>query len=136
MSCILGLIPECLYLTLFLIYTKNIKNKRLILFLLICISYVFLILFNNYKIFSYTFFIFFVYISLKLIYKNKAQIIDIFIINISLIYLTLIGFICSKFVINDYTIYWIMYAINRILMFIPFIFHKKMNKMLAYHMNI
>ena len=38
-SILFGLIPEVLYFTLFITYTKNIKEKRIKLILLISIAY-------------------------------------------------------------------------------------------------
>lgn len=126
-SILLGVIPEVLFFTLFFIHTKDIKEKKIRLFLLIFIAHLILILLNNYKIINYIVFMFLMYFILKILYKKKTQIIDVFIINISAIYLTLIGFICSRFVNNNYTIYYIMMGINRMLLFIPFIFKDKFN---------
>ena len=127
MSFILGLLPETLYLTLFFICCKNIKEKRIFLFILISICYMVLILFKNYVILNYILMIFLLFGCLKILYKEKTQIIDIFIINVGLIYLTLVGFITSRFVNNSYVLYYVMYAINRILLFVPFIFKNKFN---------
>lgn len=127
LSILLGVIPEVLYFTLFLINIKDIKTKRKILFVLILIAYLIFVLFNNYKIINYIIFLFLMYLILKILYKEKTQIIDVFVISISLVYLTIIGFICSRFVGMSYVRYYIMLIINRILIFLPFIFRKKFN---------
>ena len=124
LSIVLGLIPEILYFTLFIIYTKNIKEKRIKLFFLLSLVF---ILLNNYSIINYVIFIVLSYIILKLLYKKKTQIIDIFIIDIGLLYLTLVSFITSRFINNNYVMYYIMMLINRILLFLPFIFKNKFN---------
>ena len=127
LSIILGLIPEILYFTLFIIYTKNIKEKRIKLFFLLSLAYLVFILLNNYSIINYIIFIVLAYIILKLLYKKKTQIIDIFVFSIAFSYVCLISFITSRFINNNYIMYYIMMIINRILLFIPFIFKDKFN---------
>lgn len=124
-SLILGILPEILYFTLFLINTKDIKNKKLKLFSLIAMVYFICIVIGKYKLIYYVSFIFLIYIVLKILYKEKAQIIDIFVISAAYIYVCLISFICSRFINNNYTLYYIMLIINRILLFIPFLFKSK-----------
>lgn len=126
-SILFGMIPEVTYFTLFLIYTKDLKEKKVLLWFLIAIDYILCIMIIRHKVLYYIAFIFFIYLILKLLYKKKAQITDIFIFGISTIYLSLISFICSLFVGENYTIYYIMSAINRILLFVPFIFRKYFN---------
>ena len=126
-SILFGLIPEVLYFYLFLIYVKNIKEHRVKLFIFVLICYFLCVFLIPYKTLYYVAFIALIYCSLKIIYKQKAQIIDVFTFSISTIYLSFIGFICSKVVNNDYIIYYICAIINRILLFIPFIFKNKFN---------
>ena len=83
---ILGLLPEVLYFTLFITYTKNIKEKRIKLFLLIGVAYFGCMLIQQYKTIYYILFIALVYIILKILYKSKTQIIDIFVFSLSTIY--------------------------------------------------
>lgn len=126
MSILLGMIPEVLFFTLFLVYTKNIKEKRLKLFLLIMISYILCITLVEHKALYYIIFMVLIYLSLKLLYKERTQIIDIFIINISFIYVGFISAICYAFVNNNFINYYIMLIFNRALLFIPFILKNKM----------
>ena len=126
-SVFLGLIPEVLYFTLFLINTKNIKEKKIKLFLLIAVVYVLCIMISRFKIIYYISFIVLIYLILKILYKKNIQIIDIFVISLSFCYVCLISFITSRFINNNYIVYYIMYCINRILLFIPFIFKNKFN---------
>lgn len=127
LSILLGMIPEGLFFTLFLIYTKNLKDKRIKLFLLISLAYILCMFINRYKIIYYIFFIIFIYIILKYLYKNKTQIIDIFVISIIYLYLTLISVICFSFVKEELNNYWIAMIINRLMLIIPFIFKNKFN---------
>ena len=91
------------------------------------LAYVLCVLISQYKILYYVAFIFISYLAMKLIYKEKVQIIDIFVFSICLMYLTLISFICSLFTKEDMSNYYIMLVINRITLIIPFVFKNKFN---------
>lgn len=125
MSIILGLLPEVLYFTLFLIYTKNIKEKRLRLGILIAVAYVLCMFIQRYQLFYYLLFIALVYLILKLLYRDKIQIIDVFVISSSTILLTIFSYL--YFIFKDYFNYYVLLAMNRILLFLPFIFKDKFN---------
>lgn len=122
-----GMLPEIIYFTKFMEYAKNIKEHRIKFFLLMTLAYVLCILVSKYKILYYVAFVFIAYLVMKITYKNKAQIIDIFVFSICLMYLTLISFICSLFIKEDMSNYYIMLSINRITLIIPFIFKNKFN---------
>lgn len=126
-SILLGLIPEVLYFTLFLSYTKNLKEKRIKLFILIAIAYFICILVQSFQILFYFLLIFLMFLVLKLLYKEKTQIIDIFIISLSYFWVVFLSFIMIFFLKDNYSNYWILYAINRIALFLPFIFCNKFN---------
>lgn len=124
---VFGMLPEVIYFTTFIVNTKNIKEKKAILFILISLEYILLVMVSRFKTVYYLGFIFLTYLILKILYKKKTQIIDIFVFSISTIYLSLIGFVCSLPVNNNYAIYYFMYIVNRILLFTPFIFKRKFN---------
>lgn len=124
-SILFGLIPEVLYFTLFLSYAKNIKEKKIRLFLYIGIAYLINIVLCDYNIMYNISFLFLVYIILKILYKQKAQIVDIFLIIYGSFYLTLLSFLVC--LANDLKSYYICYIINRILLFVPFLFRSKFN---------
>ena len=124
-SILLGMIPEVLYFTLFLIYTKNLKEKKIRLAILIGIIYIFCILLTEYKIIYYVVFITLIYFILKILYKNKTQIIDIFIISLSFFYIELLSLLI--YLPKNIVQYYIILILNRILLFIPFIFKSKFN---------
>ena len=126
-SILFGLIPEVLYFTLFITYTKNIKEKRIKLFLLIVIAYFICITILQYQVLCDIMFIITMYLILKLLYKNKTQIIDIFIITISYFWLLLLSFLLMNFANKDLSNYMFLYFIQRILMFSIFIFKNKFN---------
>lgn len=124
-SILLGMIPEVLYFTLFLIYTKKLKEKKIRLAILIGIIYIFCILLTEYKIIYYVVFITLIYFILKILYKNKTQIIDIFIISLSFFYIELLSLLI--YLPKNIVQYYIILILNRILLFIPFIFKSKFN---------
>ena len=126
-SILFGLIPEVLYFTLFITYTKNIKEKRIKLFLLLSILYFLCMLLQRFIIIYYIIFIFFAYLILKLLYKNQAQIIDIFIASISYLWLSVLSLILMNFVNKDFSNYYIILLIQKILLFMPFLFKNKFN---------
>lgn len=127
-SILFGLIPEVLYFTLFITYTKNLKEKRIKLFLLLSISYFLCVLIQQWTIFFYLLSIVLFYIDLKFIYKNKVQIIDVFIISISCFYITFLSFLLIFLVKQDMSNYMYIYLLDKILLFIPFVFKNKFNK--------
>ncbi len=126
-SIILGLLPEVLFFTLFLSYTKNIKEKRLRLGILISVAYVLCMFIQRYEIIYYVGFITLVYLILKLLYRKKTQIIDIFIISLAFMYIALTSALCFYFVKSDFSNYYVMLIIQKILMFVIFIFRNKFN---------
>lgn len=128
-SIILGLLPEVLFFTLFLVSTKKLQNKRTLLFLGISIAYFLCILMQRYVLLYYVGFIILIYFILKLLYKKQTQIIDIFIISIPFIWTTLLSYFCFLFLKDDLSNYYILYILDRIILFIPFIFTKKFNKL-------
>lgn len=89
----LGQIPEAVYFGLFLILAKNIKEKRLLFIILMTIEYA--LLFNVLRFSCYAHLIFFIltYSIMKMLYKDKCQITDIFTIMIASIILILISII-------------------------------------------
>lgn len=127
LSVLLGLIPEVLYFTLFISYTKNIKEKRVKLFLLFAIVYFLCVLVQKLQILFYTLLIVLFYIVLKLLYKKKVQIIDIFIISLAYLWIMLLSIAMLFLLNNDRSNYYYLYILDRILLFVPFIFKNNFN---------
>jgi len=128
MTLLFGLLPEVLYFTLFITFTKNIKEKRIKLFCLISIVYVLCIVVQKWQILYYLFLIFGIYICLKISYKQKVQIIDMFIVSTSYFWIVLLSFLLIFLVKKDMSNYMFIYYIERALLFVPFIFKSKFNK--------
>lgn len=118
-SLLLGMMPEVLFLTLFIVFFRNIEKKRVKLFLLLLLGYLALIIVVKFQLLFYIAYIVYSYLIVKWLYK--AHIIDFFVISLSYAYMTLISFGCFK-LINDY---WVAFAINRILLFTPLLFRSK-----------
>lgn len=121
-SLLLGMLPEVLYLTLFLIFCKNIKQKRLKLFGLLALGYILLIMICRYQLIFYLTYIVYSYLVLKLLYK--AHILDLFVCSIGLSYMTIISIIGYAILGSNYVIY---YLVARILLYMIFIFKNKLN---------
>lgn len=125
---IFALIPEALYFTLFLIFTKKYKTNKIKLFILLLIGYITLKIIFPLNIYFQICFILYVPLILKLLYKDRFHISDIFIFVYSSIILVLISFITVPiyYITNNYILAFI---INRILMFTFLFFIKnKLNK--------
>lgn len=131
MSFLLGMLPDTIYFTMSLIIAKNIKEKRTILFFLICISYAVLVMLTRYNTMCYFLFIFILYGIMMVIYKDKAQMIDIFLIVFSAIYLSILSVICY-FITDNYIINTIL---NRVLLFLPFLGKKYIHKLYIKYNN-
>lgn len=127
-SILWGMIPEVCYFTFYLIYTKNINNrkKKLILSIFISVAYFICIFIEKYKILYYILFVTLVVLILKVLYKD-IKLIDVFTFSISVAYLTSISYIMSKFLNNNN--YLLLYIIGRIVLFLPFIFKNKFHKL-------
>lgn len=108
---------EPIYFSLFLIIGKDLKNKRLLLTCIMIFGYYMLteiIYFNVWFQFIYTFIVF---VDLKFLYKEKAQITDIFLFAASSIILIGISIIVYLTHLYTYNNYYIAIIINRIILF-------------------
>lgn len=97
----LGQIPEAIYFALFMIYAKNLKTKRLLYTILMILEYVLLKSFLHYNLWFQVLYTFLSYVILKILYKEKAQITDIFTFMIGSLLLIAI---CA---LAYFPIYWI-----------------------------
>jgi len=114
---LLGQIPEAIYFALFMIFAKNLKEKRLLFTFLMIIEYIILtriIMFNSWFQILYTGITF---IILKVLYKEKAQITDIFTFGIASIILMIVSasyfFLIRPLVKNFY----LSMIVNRLVLF-------------------
>ena len=114
---VLGQIPEALYFSLFMIFTKQLKEKRIAFILLMTLEYLIIQKLIHFNIWLQIIYTLFVFVILKLLYKEKSQITDIFTFTISSIILILMD-IPLYFIISKITSNFIIYVlIDRIIVF-------------------
>lgn len=111
-------IPEAIYFALFLINTKQIKENRILFIVFMIIEYLMLKFCFPFDIkFQLTYTIM-SFILLKIFYKDKTQITDIFTFSIaSIIMIISCGFLffIIKATINNYVVYVVLHRILLIL---------------------
>ena len=122
-SLLLGMLPEVLYFTLFLVFTKGIKKDKLKLFLLLALGYIVLIMLCRYQMLFYLAYIIYSYFILRKFYNGK--IIDLFVYSLAFCYISLLSLILYLFLDN----YIVAYVLDRVLLFIPFIFYRQLRKL-------
>ena len=119
-SLLLGAIPDVLYYYLYITKIKEIKSRRIILFILILCIYLIFNLFIAYNFYFYIVYDILIYFLLKFIYKS--EIVDLFIIIFMDFYMLLTSFMFINLIPN----YYLAYAIYRIFLFFPLIFRKNL----------
>lgn len=107
---LLGQIPEAIYFALFMIFTKELKSKRILYIVLMIAEYLLLKHFIEFSIWFQIAYTVVQFIILKVLYKEKAQITDIFTFCISSVCLMLINAILF-FTVYKYTSNYILYVI-------------------------
>lgn len=85
----LGQIPEAIYFALFMIYAKDLKEKRILFTVLMIAEYLLLKLVFPFNIRFQIAYTFTTFLILKMLYKQKVQITDIFTFTIGSIILIL-----------------------------------------------
>lgn len=86
-------IVEAIYFAMFLIICKNIKNKKLLFIGIMVFEYLMLKYFIKYSVYFQLAYTFMTYVTLKVLYKEKAQITDIFLFTVASLILIAISFI-------------------------------------------
>ena len=132
---ILEKVCEAIYFSLFLILGKNIKEKRLLFIGIMIFEYLILKYFIKFNIYFQVAYTFMSFINLKVLYKEKAQITDIFLFgaaSILLIALSTLTYIPVYLVFKNNVVYFwyvVSLIINRILLFALLYFSRnKINK--------
>lgn len=117
-------VPEPVYFSLFLIIGKNIKEKRLLLTGIMIVQYLLLMHIFPYNIWFQIIYTFMSFVNLKVLYKEKAQVTDIFLFTAASILLILISAFCYGAFYATIKNYTIALIINRILIFVVLYFSK------------
>lgn len=105
---------EAIYFSMFLLIGKNIKEKRLLFTVIMILEYLMLKHFIKYSVYFQLAYTFMSYVNLKVLYKEKAQITDIFLFaaaSINLIIISGIFAILTYYVVNNYLIMIILLRI-------------------------
>lgn len=127
---ILGYGLEALFFTLFLVYSKKLKEKRVTLFILMFLEYLLLKCFIKFDVWFQISYTFMTFLILKLLYKEKANILDVFVFALSSIILIAISVPSYLIVLYTCKIYIVAVILNRVLLFGTFILYKdKLNKL-------
>ena len=124
---------EPLYFSLFLIIGKDLKKKRLLFTLIMIFEYIMLtsiIEFNVALQFIYTFM---TYLTLKVLYREKAQITDIFLFAVASIILIIVSVISYLSVYYTIKNYYVAMVLNRVILF-TFLYFSR-NKIRAYYVK-
>lgn len=127
---ILEKVLEAIYFSLFLIFGKGIKNKRLLFTGIMIFQYLILTSIIKYNVIFQLMYTFLSFINLKVLYKDKAQITDIFLFALASIILIIISI--GSYAIIYFTVgkYIVALILNRILLFsILFLLKNKINKL-------
>ena len=111
-------ILEAIYFSLFLIIGKNIKNKRILFVCIMIFEYLMLKQFIHYNVLFQFIYIFLSFVNLKVLYKEKAQITDVFLFAVASIILIISSAIC--FIVIYFTIksYILTLILNRVIIFL------------------
>lgn len=127
---LLGQIPEAIYFSLFMIIAKDLKEKRILLTILMVVEYLLLKYATNlhYNIYFQILYTFCTYVILKNLYKENTQIVDIFLFTFSTIILGVCSIpllLVSAHINNIY----LCCIISKILVFfVLFMLRHKLNK--------
>lgn len=90
---ILEKVLEAIYFAMFLIAGKGIKNKKLLFIGIMVFEYVMLTNFIEFNVYFQLIYTFMSFVNLKVLYKEKAQITDIFLFMVASLTLIFVSFI-------------------------------------------
>lgn len=110
-------ICEALYFSLFIIYGKKLKEKRILFTIIMIFEYLLLTNVFCYCLWMHILYFIMTYINLKVLYKEKSQITDIFLMAVASILLIVISILCGLPQILFKFKYFYLLIINRLLMF-------------------
>lgn len=117
----LGQIPEAIYFALFMIFAKQLKEKRISFTILMIIEYVLLKSIIQYDMWFQVLYTFMTFVILRILYKNKAQVTDIFTFTIASFILILISIISYFIIWKTINIFIYSVVLNRLLLVVFFL---------------
>lgn len=86
---LLGQLPEAIYFALFMIFAKNIREKRILFTILMIVDYFLLKYSFKFSAYFHILYIITTFLTLKVLYKEKSQITDVFTFGIASLILTI-----------------------------------------------
>lgn len=134
---LLGQVPEAIYFALFMIYTKRLKEKRILFIILMIMEYILLIKLFPFNVWFQILYTFMTFLTLKVLYKEKSQVIDIFTFSIASVILMIssaIMYFISYFTYYDTCLCTILHKI--LLFTFIFIFKNKLYNIQALYKKI
>lgn len=123
-SLLIGIIPDVIFLSLFIIYAKKIETKKILFFILLLIDYIVTLIILKYQTLFYILFIIIEYIILIILYKEEIQLIDSFVITFPFLVLFLMSCI-YYFLIPNYMLACILEKIT--ILILVFLFKNRIN---------
>lgn len=131
---LLGQIPEAMFCALFLIYTKELRENKLIFTIFMIVEYLLLKYSFPFNSWFHILYIALTFVTLKVIYKEKSQITDTFIMLMAYLVIIIISVPCF-FLFKDNMI--IANFINKTLLFtLLFIFRNKTKTLQKLYKNL
>lgn len=134
---ILGQIPEAVYFAVFMILVKGLKSRHFIFIMSMIIEYLLVLNILPYSIWSYVLYFALSFLLLKILYKDKSNVTDIFtmgIASISLVitsalsyFITLGNMICCV-IANRIILFAILYVFRHKLCHINKLYNKLWNR--------
>lgn len=99
---ILGQVPEAVYFAVFMILVKGLKSRRFIFIISMIIEYLLVLNALPYSIWSYVLYFILAFLLLKILYKDKSNVTDVFTMGIASIILIIVS-ILSYTVVSLFT---------------------------------
>ena len=96
---ILGQIPEAVYFAVFMILVKGLKTKRFIFIISMIIEYLLVLNVLPYSIWSYVLYFILSFLLLKILYKDKSNVTDVFTMGIASVIIIIVS-IFSYFIVS------------------------------------
>ena len=130
LNILLGLIPEAIYFSLFIIFTKDYKKNRVLFTILLALGYIVLKQIFPANVYCQVCYILYVPFIMWLTNREKFHASDMFVMSWASITLLVFSLIFMPIIlIFGMKTYFIMFALNRIIMFVFLaLFKNKLNK--------
>ena len=96
---ILGQLPEAVYFAIFMMLVKGLKEKRFVFIVGMIVEYLLVLNILPYSIWSYVLYFILSFLLLKILYKDKSNVTDIFTMGIASVIIIIVS-IFSYFIVS------------------------------------